>query len=239
MGARVSESLFQAGSTVELVEHTGSDEGVVRAARVSVHGAQAPAVEPGTVYGLIGHMMRNRHGSVFEHNVFTFRIHAPIFVHREFMTHRTISKNTESARYSEIDPVFWVPSPTRKLRQEGKPSAYKLVEGSHADYLSTCADIMEGSEDAYARYRRMLDRGIAREVARAVLPVNTFTSFYATCNARALMSFLSLRVDSPLNAVPTHPQAEIQEVAEKMEAEFSRVMPATHRAFVNNGRVAP
>jgi thymidylate synthase (FAD) len=232
---------LQSHSEVDLVNQTGTDEDVVRAARVSVQGAQSHerGFASGHVAGLIGHMMKNRHGSVFEHNVFTFRVHTPIFVAREFMRHRMFSYNEESARYKQLDPVFWIPAADRKLRQEGKPSAYKLVSGTEEDVFKTRLRIDDAVQYAYRIYQRLLDDGIAREVARCVLPVGIFTSFYATCNARALMSFLSLRIDSPLNAVPTHPQAEIQGVAEQMQASFAEKMPVTYAAFAANGRTAP
>lgn len=228
---------FKTRPDVSLVHHVGSDADVVRAARVSVHGlAEAPDAD---TRGLIRHMMRNRHGSVFEHNLFTFRVACPIFTAREFMRHRHFSYNEESARYRELDPVFWTPGPYRKLRQEGKASAYRLVDGKASDYLYAAGAIQEASQAAYDAYQALLSHGIAREVARAVLPVNTYTSFYATCNARALMHFLSLRIDHPDNAVPTHPQAEIQDVARNMALALGEKMPETYWAWHAGGRVAP
>jgi thymidylate synthase (FAD) len=99
---------------------------------------------------------------------------------------------------------------------------------------------MEASyRQSYAAYQEMLDAGIAREVARAVLPVGLFSSMYATCNARALMHFLSLRTKDDRATVPSFPQREIEMVAEKMEALWAGLMPLTHEAFNGNGRVAP
>lgn len=222
---------------VDLVQHIGSDSDVVRAARVSVHGTNE--VPSGDVRGMIRHMMTNRHGSVFEHNLFTFRIHAPIFTAREFMRHRMFSFNEESARYRELDPVFWVPGPSRKLRQSGKPAAYEMSDGTEADYVLAHDVIWRSSLRAHQEYQAMLAAGIAREVARAVLPVNTYTSFYATCNARSLMHFLSLRIDHPDNQVPSHPQAEIQDVAVRMEGWLQARMPETYWAWHSTGRTAP
>jgi thymidylate synthase (FAD) len=85
----------------------------------------------------------------------------------------------------------------------------------------------------------MLDAGVAREVARIVLPVNIYSSAYVTMNARALMNFLSLRTKSDDSTFPSFPQREIELVAELYEAEFAKLMPLTHAAFVANGRVAP
>lgn len=228
-------------SDVELIEFMGSDEGVVHRARVSTKGIQSDAdpVAPPTVRGMINHMMKNRHGSVFEGAQFTFRVHTPLFVAREFMRHRTFSYNEESGRYKQLDPVFYVPPVERPLRQVGKASEYKLVPGLVDDYRVVSAWIKTSSREAYSYYEDMLERGIAREVARMVLPVSIFTTFYATCNARALMNFLSLRIDDEMNSVPTHPLYEIEEVASQMSDIFRKEMPVTFDAFRDNGRVAP
>lgn len=232
---------FLEHSDVELIEFMGSDEGVIHRARVSTKGMNSDSgtLSDGTVKGMIRHMMANRHGSVFEGAQFTFRVHTPIFVAREFMRHRMFSYNEESGRYKQLDPVFYVPGTERPMRQEGKASEYKLVMGDSTDSCTVRGWVKVNSEEAYLRYSDLLHSGIAREVARMVLPVNIFTTFYATCNARALMNFLSLRVDDEANAVPTHPLQEIQEVAEEMETYFAVHMPVTYFAFKDNGRVAP
>jgi thymidylate synthase (FAD) len=234
----VTEVRLQSHSDVELVEYMGSDEGVVRRARVSVRGGNddADLVGNGAVAGMIRHMLKNQHMSVFEGAQFTFRVHTPIFVAREFMRHRTVSFNEESARYRQLEPLFWVPDQNRKLRQVGKASSYTLVDGEPEDFPHATESLEYAYGVAYGEYEAMLRMGIAREVARAVLPVGIFTSFYATMNARNLMHFLTLRVDDERNEIPTHPQAEIQEVAAKMEHLFAEVMPETHAAFVANGR---
>jgi thymidylate synthase (FAD) len=92
---------------------------------------------------------------------------------------------------------------------------------------------------AYAAYLEMLEAGVAKEVARTVLPVGLYSSMYATCNARALMNFLSLRVRRDDAAFPSFPQREIEMVAEQMEEQWARLMPLTHAAFERNGRVCP
>jgi len=92
---------------------------------------------------------------------------------------------------------------------------------------------------AYDSYQKMLDAGIAREVARVVLPVATYSSMYVTMNARALMNFLSLRTAREGSHFPSYPQREIEMVAEKMEAEFAKLMPLTYGAFEKSGRIAP
>jgi thymidylate synthase (FAD) len=169
----------------------------------------------------------------------TFYVQAPIFVFREFMRHRIASYNEESGRYRELRPVFYVPGPERKLVQQGKPGAYDFVEGTPEQHALAVAETEAVCRAAYAAYRRMLAAGIAREVARIVLPVTIYSSMYVTMNARSLMNFLSLRTKHPESAYPSFPQREIEMVAERMEAAWADLMPVTHAAFAGNGRVAP
>ena len=168
-----------------------------------------------------------------------FFISAPIFVFREFMRHRIASYNEESGRYRELKPVFYIPSKDRKLVQIGKAGSYTFVEGTPEQYEITVAAIKETCKLAYANYQKMLTAGVAREVARAVLPVTLYSSMYVTMNARALMNFLSLRTAREGSHFPSYPQREIEMVAEKMEAHFAKLMPITYGAFEKSGRIAP
>jgi thymidylate synthase (FAD) len=233
---------FRSDVTVELVKHAASDADVLWAARVSTKGEQSLAEvekDPGRSAGLINYLMRDRHGTPFEHSSMTFYVQAPIFVFREFMRHRTFSYNEESGRYRRLRPVFYVPGPDRKLVQEGKPGAYEFTDGTEKQHEIVAETVMESSRSAYAAYLSMLDAGIAREVARTILPVGIYSSMYATCNARALMNFLSLRTRRPDSAFPSFPQREIEMVAERMETQWAALMPLTHAAFEKNGRVCP
>ncbi len=141
--------------------------------------------------------MRDRHGSPFEHNSMTFYVQAPIFVFREFMRHRIASYNEESGRYRELRPVFYVPGRDRDLVQVGKPGAYEFLPGDDEQHELVDRLTRERSLAAYEAYRSMLDAGVAREVARIVLPLNLYSSMYVTLNARSLMNFLSLRTKHP------------------------------------------
>ncbi len=227
--------------TVELVDHQASDLGVVRAARVSTVGeiAQTEQRSNGYVEGLIKYLMKSRHGSPFEHNYMTFLVSAPIFTVRHMMRHRTWSFNEESARYREVRPVFYVPDEQRHLRQTGKPGHYQYVPGQRGDYETLLAVARESYGVAYTGYNKLIERGVAREVARIVLPSATYSSLYATCNARSLMHFLSLRTNRQDAAYPSAPQYEIEVVANAMEAAWRRLMPLTHAAFESYRRVAP
>ncbi|WP_266390697.1 FAD-dependent thymidylate synthase [Streptomyces canus] len=229
--------------TVELVKHSAADSDVLFAARVSTVGEQSLeelTKDPERSKGLINYLMRDRHGSPFEHNSMTFFINAPILVFREFMRHRVgWSYNEESGRYRELQPVFYVPGPDRKLVQQGRPGKYVFVEGTPEQHESVGSAMEESYRQAYRAYQKMLAQGVAREVARSVLPVGLFSSMYATCNARSLMHFLGLRTQHEQATVPSFPQREIEMVGEKMEAEWAKLMPLTYAAFNANGRVAP
>ena len=236
---------FRSDVTVELVRASAADSDVLFAARVSPLGEQtlgdaAAGVEASDRdRGLINYLMRDRHGSPFEHNSMTFYVQAPIFVFREFMRHRIASYNEESGRYRELRPVFYVPARERKLVQVGKPGAYDFVDGTPEQTVIVDEATREASAHAFAAYQRMLDAGVAREVARIVLPLNTYSSMYVTMNARSLMNFLSLRTKVEGSHFPSFPQREIEMCAEKMEELWATLMPMTHAAFAAAGRVAP
>lgn len=236
------EIIFRDDVSVELIKSSASDADVIWAARVSTAGEQSMdeiGEDPARSAGLINYLARERHGSPFEHTSMTFFISAPIFVFREFMRHRIASYNEESGRYRELRPVFYVPGKERNLIQIGKTGSYEFVPGTPEQFDITVSAMKDAYVVAYDSYRKMLDAGIAREVARAVLPVATYSSMYVTMNARALMNFLSLRTAREGSHFPSYPQREIEMVAEKMEAEFAKLMPLTYAAFEKSGRVAP
>jgi thymidylate synthase (FAD) len=233
---------FRSDVTVELVRASAHDSDVLFAARVSTKGEQSledVEADAERSKGLINFLMRSRHGTPYEHNSMTFYVHAPIFVFREHMRHRIASYNEESGRYRELQPVFYVPAPDRKLVQEGKPGHYTFVEGTPEQHALVDAETRRVCTEAYSAYRRMLEAGVAREVARIVLPLTIYSSMYVTFNARSLMNFLSLRTRRDDAAFPSFPQREIEMVAEQMEQHWARLMPVTHAAFEANGRVAP
>jgi thymidylate synthase (FAD) len=238
----LAEIRFRSDVTVELVKRSAADSDVLFAARVSTAGEQS-LEEVGTdaqrSAGLINFLMRDRHGSPFEHNSFTFFVSAPIFVFREFQRHRVFSYNEESGRYRRLEPVFYVPGADRKLVQQGKPGKYVFADGTPEQHALVGEATRRVCTAAYGAYLEMLEAGIAREVARGVLPVSIYSSMYVTCNARALMHFLSLRTSREDSAFPSFPQREIEMVAERMEAEFAEAMPLTYAAFNRNGRVSP
>ena len=165
---------------------------------------------------------------------------APIFVFREFQRHRIASYNEESGRYKELSPVFYVPAPERNLVQTGKTGALRIF----ARICRAGCSCRTGSKISFTELRTSptsacLEAGVAREVARIVLPLNIYSSMYVTMNSRALMNFLSLRTQREGTHFPSFPQREIEMCAEKMEDFWAPLMPYTYEAFNKNGRVAP
>jgi thymidylate synthase (FAD) len=229
------------------VRSSAHDSDVLFAARVSTQGEQtlessrkeASAEDAKRDKGLLNYLMRDRHGSPFEHNSMTFYVQAPIFVFREFMRHRIARYNEESGRYRELRPVFYVPAENRNLIQVGKPGSYDFEPGTPEQIALTAEATKAAVTFAYEQYERMLGAGVAREVARGVLPVATYSSMYVTMNARSLMNFLSLRTKREGTHFPSFPQREIEMVAEKMEEAWAALMPMTYETFNANGRVAP
>ncbi|MCU1545572.1 MAG: thymidylate synthase, flavin-dependent [Homoserinimonas sp.] len=237
---------FRSDVTVELVRSSAHDSDVLFAARVSTQGEQTleaaqteAAASEKRDRGLINYLMRDRHGSPFEHNSMTFYVQAPIFVFREFMRHRIASYNEESGRYRELNPVFYVPAAERNLLQVGKPGAYDFLPGTPEQTALVSDEVRAVSTAAFESYQRMLEAGIAREVARIALPLNIYSSMYVTMNSRSLMNFLSLRTKREGTQFPSFPQREIEMCAEKMEDIWAGLMPLTYDAFNGNGRVAP
>lgn len=228
------------GSTVELVGVDASDEDVARAAWVSTVGEESKEKDATRIGGLINYLMRDRHGSPFEHNQFRFFVQTPLFVRSEFHRHRIgWSYNEHSGRYSQFEPHFYVIPEGRNLTQTGKPGHYLFGPGTDEQYLLVRDIQLAQAEAAYDDYVMLLENNIAKEVARMHMPLTLMTSFYATCNARSLMSFLSLRTKDDAATFPSNPQWEINEVANKIEDAFKLHMPLTHSSFVSNGRVAP
>jgi thymidylate synthase (FAD) len=226
------------GTTIDVLDHgfvrldaaLADDLSVVNAARVSF-GARVDAMDDRNA-GLVRFLMRERHGTPFEHNLFRFHIKAPLFVTREWQRHRMGSFNERSGRYSELPDEFYVPAADDVRTQVGKPGSYTFepVAGELAEMVR--AGIATSYAESYKRYQELLADGIAKEVARTVLPVGLYTEFYWSLNARSLMNFLSLR-----NAETA--QREIRLYAEAVEVHFAQAMPVTHGSFVAQGRMAP
>jgi thymidylate synthase (FAD) len=182
--------------------------------------------------GLIRFLMRERHGTPFEHNSFRFHVRCPLFVAREWFRHRVGSFNEFSMRYAKATDEFYVPEPDDVRTQVGKPGAYSFEPVDAGLAQATREELQAVYEHAYETYERLVEQGVARELARAAIPVGAYTEFYWTVNARALMNFVSLRAAETA-------QREIRRYAEAVERLFADRMPITHAAFVANDRTAP
>ena len=182
--------------------------------------------------GLIRFLMRDRHGTPFEHNSFRFHIRCPIFVAREWMRHRVGSFNEFSMRYAKATDDFYVPDADDVRTQVGRPGSYSFepVEPEVAESAREELRAVYGA--AYAAYERLVEQGVARELARSVIPVGAYTEFFWTINARSLMNFVSLRAAETA-------QREIRRYADACERFFAEKMPVTHAAFVAANRIAP
>lgn len=218
----MTEPKFRSDMRVDLIDFMGGDGRVVQAARTSTLGAAAS--EEKESEGLINFLLRERHEVPVEHSVFTFRIEAPIFVTRQILKHRITSISETSGRYRELLGEFYGPPLWRPLGQTGKTGNYNMVH-LDCDAIENAQLFVErASLEAWKSYQALLKIGVAKEVARMVLPVNLYSSMYLTINARSLMNFLSLRNEH-------HAQYEIREVARKMEEFFEEKMPLTYAAW--------
>lgn len=225
---------------VELLQSCANDLDVVQSARVSYNNHESikdkPVIDQSDA-GLIRYLMREKHGSPFESTFFKFHVKAPIFVLREWARHRISSTNEISGRYVELKPEFYIPKKgdfCSWRTQIGKPGHY---EYENFDYDNCPGYLPEQQVEncckhAFSIYKTLIRKGVAKEQARMVLPLNTFSEIIWSVNARGLMNFLSLRNSD--NA-----QYEIRRYAQCMEEIMLKVMPVTTNAFVENGRIAP
>jgi thymidylate synthase (FAD) len=202
----------------------GTDLSVARAAWVSTKGERAEDENnPDKVKGVINHLAKNKHSSPFEHVVATFRIKVPLFVMREHHRHRTFSYNEESGRYKVLQSEFYIPDKERAVVETGKVSSYKLLQDPDLAGLSHDI-ILQQSREAYEHYQSLLDQGVAKEVARMVLPVNIMSTCYVTGNLRNYMHFIGLR---------SHPTAqyEIRQVSDAYLEQLKELFPIATSAL--------
>lgn len=208
-----------------------NDLDVVNAARASF--GKASDFMGDKEKGIINFMMRDVHTTPFEHSVFRFIIKAPIFVAREWMRHRWSSFNEYSLRYAPAIMEFYLPEPKNIRKQIGKVGAYTFEPVTDEDkqyhVLSLLDEVYVHAEQVY---HDLTKAGLAKELARLILPVGLYTSFYWTVNAHSIMNFISLRAADTA-------QYEIRQYAKVIEQLFAERMPETYKAFINNGRKVP
>lgn len=207
---------------VRLVDYMGGDQRIVQAARVS-YGEGTKTVRQDA--GLIDYLLRNEHTSPFEQVIFTFHAKMPIFVARQWVRHRTARLNEISGRYSVMPDEFYVPAPEDVAEQstdnkQGRmpvPMAPDRAEGVRAAIGAV-------HKHAYAGYKKLLEDGTARELARVVLPLSLYTEWYWQIDLHNLFRFLKLRLDP-------HAQKEIRDYAEVLRDLASKVCPMAFESF--------
>ncbi|HEY7690320.1 MAG TPA: FAD-dependent thymidylate synthase [Dongiaceae bacterium] len=221
---------------VRVIDYMGDDAAIVQAARVS-YGKGTKKISEDR--GLINYLLRHRHTTPFEMCEIKFHVKLPIFVARQWIRHRTANVNEYSARYSVLDDEFYVPAPEHlaaqsQVNRQGRDDT--LPPGEAAEVL---AAIKDGGTRAYGTYTRLLNEtgkgevidadrhGLARELARMVLPANIYTQWYWKIDLHNLLHFLSLRADS-------HAQYEIRAYAEVMLDMVKRWVPITCEAFMQH-----
>lgn len=230
------ELSFTQTSHVSLVDYMGNDESIIKAAVVST-GLVTEDWSELRIVGLINRLMADRHGAPFEHVVYTFKVTTPLFTARQMMRHRIASFNEASGRYRVLPSVFYTLPDDRPVRQEGKTMDYNFVDDKELlDYAQGM--IAEASQNAYLSYEDMLQAGVAKEVARMILPVNIMTEFFVTINLRSLFNLFSLR-GKETGTFPSHPQYEITVVTEQIERLVQLTVPRAYEAFRKAGRVQP
>lgn len=216
---------------VRLENVMGNDLDILNNARVSFDSHETELDDRGR--GVLNFLMRERHGSPWEAVVFRFVVRAPIFVNREWFRHRIGSFNEESLRYSPAKAEYYVPAREDIREQRGKPGNYTFEPITNEYILDEVEDHFKTvHKQAIASYNHMIDLGVARELARDVLPVGMFSTFVWTVNMRALFNFLSLR---------NHPHAllEIRRYAEAVEELATEASPYALELFNRHGRVSP
>ena len=225
------KTVLNGGGSVGLVTHAGGDLSVVGAARVSNGlGPEEASKGEESDRKLINYLMKHRHGTPFEHNLFTFYIKTPLFVAREWQRHRIGSFNEKSGRYTEFEPEFYIPDKFRQPGLTNKQGSEFLDDKNAGDWLAK--QIQNASLNAFDEYRFLLKNGLAKEMARMILPLNLYSEYYWSVNARSLMNFLNLRTSADA-------QWEIVQYALAIVKIFSDTMPMTYAAWVDNGRQAP
>lgn len=206
---------------VRLIDSMGSDISVVRSARVSYDAAWRAGEDSGGDEKLINYLWKNRHTTPFEAVTFTFEVKAPIFVFRQWHRHRTFSFNELSARYRELPEEVYMP--------DFRAQSVNNKQGSDGVLDDVTADIMRKNflyiyDMAFNAYKTALSQGVAREVARAVLPVATYSHMFCTVNLLNLLKFLTLRCDS-------HAQYEIRVYADAMRELIRPIVPVCLAAW--------
>lgn len=215
---------------VQAIDYMGTDEDIVQAARVS-YGPSTRKVHDDR--GLLRYLMRHRHTTPFEMCEVKFRCKMPIFVARQWIRHRTANVNEMSLRYTEAPDEFYVPALEHVTLQSTTNRQGREHQGLPEDLRQQVQALLTArNEEIYADYQRLAgELGIARELARTVLPVSLYTQWIWKIDLHNLLHFLDLRLDP-------HAQLEIRVFAEAMAAFVRAWVPVAWEAFVDYRREA-
>lgn len=252
----VMEPVFRTDMAVRYVSHMGDDYAIIEDARTSLRKPNGAAAERedrtlrDSERARLVDFFRYRHASVLRGCVLKVEVEVPIFVQRQLRTHWVgmaqgwsendwLGFNDQSGRYARNAPHFWLPQTTRLEPDGFAPMAPSFSEAGPGMHAATCEAMKTSYVRAFETYRRMVSERVAREVARAVLPEGTYVAGRITGNLNAWLGLLSLRIDDPGNAVQTHPQAEVAEVARAVEEMIRTIWPETYAAWAVAGRGRP
>ena len=208
---------------VRLVDYLGSDERIVQAARVS-YGKGTKTMREDAA--LIDYLLRHNHTSPFEQVVLTFHLKMPIFVARQWVRHRTGRMNEVSGRYSVMADEFYVPHAADVAHQASSNKQGRGEPFCDEEAGNIIEEFKAQQQKAYKGYSAMIERGVARELARINLPLSVYTQFYWQMDLHNLFHFLTLRLDS-------HAQREIRAYAEVILQVVKALCPMAASSFVN------
>lgn len=214
---------------IRLVDYMGGDTRIVQSARVS-YGEGTKSIREDK--GLIDYLLRHHHTSPFEQVVLTFHIKLPIFVARQWIRHRTARVNEISGRYSIMKDDCYVPAPADVSFQSSNNKQGRAEEKMDETLVSEVTDILRNQqEDVFKGYNDLIEKNIARELARINLPLSTYTEWYWQIDLHNLFHFLKLRLDS-------HAQKEIRDYAEVMLEICKKVAPLATASFERHQKTA-
>lgn len=211
------------GGFVRLVDSMGNDLSIVRSARVSYDADWREGEDEGKDAKLIAYLMKNKHTSPFESVQFTFEVKAPIFVFRQWHRHRTWAYNEISARYTELDEGFYVPE-VEQITTQSTSNKQMRTKEQHPQAFYIRDVIKDQCEFSTQRYKRLIEQGCPRELARSVLPVAAYSRMFATVSLLNLFRFISLRSHE-------HAQYEIRIYSDAMLNLIEPIVPVAVSAF--------
>lgn len=229
-----SDITFRSDFTVHPVQNMGDEVLITEAAQLSTLGKGVKIKKVTDPARFVRWLMREGHGSPFEHVVFTFYLEVPIFVSRQIVKYRLSSINEESGRYKELEPVFYTVPPERPVTQVGRTGEYKFEHSPELN-RSKAERQKRRAERWYAEYQSDLEDGIAKEVSRMETPVNLYSSMMVTMNLRNWLHFVAQRATD----APSHGQWEIAQVADQIGAQIATVVPNVWEEFVAGGYKKP